>query len=92
MFVFIEGLPPAVLAMEARGEVTHEDYRDTLIPNAEAMMARGRSRCSMSSGRIFTAFELRRCRRPLCSGSSIGMILLHIRRVTDHDGVKTPCQ
>ena len=40
MFVFIEGLPPDVLAIEARGEVTHHDYRNTLIPNAEEMTRR----------------------------------------------------
>ena len=37
MFTFIEGLPSDVLAIEARGEVTHDDYRNTLIPKAEAM-------------------------------------------------------
>ena len=30
MFKLIEGLPPNVLAVEATGKVTHEDYRDIL--------------------------------------------------------------
>ena len=41
MFKFIEGLPDDVLAVEAIGKVTHEDYRDRLIPRAEAMMGHG---------------------------------------------------
>ena len=41
MFRFIEGMPPDVLAIEAVGEVTHEDYRTILIPKAEAMMVKG---------------------------------------------------
>lgn len=41
MFRFIEGLPPDVLGIEAEGKITHEDYRDRLIPKAEAMMAKG---------------------------------------------------
>ena len=30
MFKLIEGLPPDVLAIEASGQVTYEDYRDML--------------------------------------------------------------
>ena len=41
MLKIIESLPPDVMAIEASGKVTHEDYRDTLIPRAEAMMANG---------------------------------------------------
>jgi hypothetical protein len=41
MFKFMRGLPADVMAVEARGKITHEDYRDTLIPRAEATMAKG---------------------------------------------------
>jgi hypothetical protein len=41
MFTFIDGLPPNVMAVEASGTVTHEDYRDIIIPKAEEMMAKG---------------------------------------------------
>jgi hypothetical protein len=41
MFKFIDGLPRDVMAIEAAGKVTHEDYRNTLIAKAELMMARG---------------------------------------------------
>ena len=58
MFKFIEGLPPDVMAIEAAGKVTHEDYRDTLIPKAEAMMAKGPIRMLYVIGKEFTGFEL----------------------------------
>jgi hypothetical protein len=32
MLKFIDGLPKDVLAIEATGKVTHEDYKSTLIP------------------------------------------------------------
>ena len=37
MFRLIEGLRRDVLGIEASGAGTREDYRDTLIPRAEAM-------------------------------------------------------
>jgi hypothetical protein len=40
MFTFLEGLPADVLAIEASGPITHEDYQ-RLIPRAEAMMGKG---------------------------------------------------
>jgi hypothetical protein len=58
MFKIIEGLPPDVLAIEASGKVTHEDYRNTLIPKAEAMMAKGPVRMLYVIGKDFTGFEL----------------------------------
>jgi hypothetical protein len=44
MFKLIEGLPSDVLAIEAIGTVTHDDYRDILIPKAESMLANGQSK------------------------------------------------
>src|ERR1700751_3435872 len=41
MYRFIEGLPPDVLGIEAEGKITHEAYRDLLIPKVEAMRASG---------------------------------------------------
>jgi hypothetical protein len=58
MFKFIDGLPQNVLAIEATGTVTHQDYHDTLIPKAEAMMAKGPIRMLYVIGREFTGFEL----------------------------------
>ena len=53
MFKFIEGLPPDVMAIEASGKVTHEDYRNALIPKAEAMMAKGPVRMLYVIGKGF---------------------------------------
>jgi hypothetical protein len=47
VLTLIEDLPPMVLGVEASGKVTHEDYLNILIPNAEAKMAED-----------FTGFEL----------------------------------
>lgn len=58
MFKFIEGLSPDVLAIEAIGEVTDEDYRKTLIPKAEAMMAKGPVKILYVIGKDFTGFRL----------------------------------
>ncbi len=58
MFRLIEGLPPDVLAVEAVGEVTHEDYRGILIPKAEAMMAKGPIKVIYVVGAEFKAFDL----------------------------------
>ena len=58
MLKLIEGLPPDVLAIEAVGKVTHEDYRGMLIPKAEAMMAKGPIKMLYVVGKEFTGFEL----------------------------------
>jgi hypothetical protein len=57
MFKLIEGLPPDVLAIEASGQVTYQDYRDTLTPKAEAMMTNGPIRMLYVIGEDFTGFE-----------------------------------
>ena len=58
MFKFIEGLPSDVLAIEAIGTVTSEDYRHTLVPAAEAMIAKGPIRMLYVIGKEFKGFEL----------------------------------
>ena len=58
MFRFIDGMPPNVLAIEATGKVTHEDYHNTLIPRVEAMLAKGPIRMLYIIGKEFTGFEL----------------------------------
>jgi len=58
MFKLIEGLPPDVLAIEAIGTVTHDDYRNVLIPKAEAMMAKGPIRMLYVVGKQLAGFEL----------------------------------
>ncbi len=51
-------MPADVLAVEATGKVTHEDYRDRLIPKAEAMMGHGPIRLLYVIGPAFSGFEL----------------------------------
>jgi hypothetical protein len=58
MFTFIEGLPGNVMAVEASGKVTHQDYRDTIIPRAEAMLAKGPIKLLYVIGPEFKSFEL----------------------------------
>jgi hypothetical protein len=58
MFRFIEGMPPDVLAIEAVGEVTHEDYRTILIPKAEAMMVKGPIKMIYVIGKEFSGYNL----------------------------------
>ena len=58
MFKIIEGLPQDVLAIEASGKVTHDDYRNTLIPKAEAMIAKGPIKMLYVIGKDFAGFEL----------------------------------
>ena len=54
MLKFIDGLPQHVMAIEPTGRVTHEDYRRTLIPKAEAMMAKRPIRMLYVIGKEFT--------------------------------------
>ena len=54
----IDGLPPTVLGVEASGKVTHEDYMNILIPNAEAMLAKGPIRMLYVIGDDFIGYEL----------------------------------
>jgi hypothetical protein len=58
MFEFIEGLPSDVLGIEAVGTVTGEDYRHSLVPAAEAIIAKGPIRMLYVTGKDFKRFEL----------------------------------
>ncbi len=58
MLRLIEDLPPRVLGVEASGKVTHEDYLNILIPNADAMMTEGPIKMLYVIGEDFNGFEL----------------------------------
>jgi hypothetical protein len=90
MFKSVEGLPADVLAIEASGQITHRDYRDTLIPLAEGLMANGPIKMLYVIGTDFTGFDL----GALWDDSAFGLTHWHdfsqIAVVTDHawmDGV-----
>ena len=84
MFKEIGGLPANVLAVEATGEVSHKDYRDWLIPRAEAMMGSGPVRMLYVIGPGFTGFDL----RAMADDAGFGLRHLHdfnqIAVVSDH--------
>ena len=87
MFEFIEGLPPDVMAIQASGKVTHEDYRNTLIPKAEAMIATGPIRMLYVIGRDFKGFELEALWDDGVFGIRHWHDFSHIAVVTDHTWV-----
>jgi SpoIIAA-like len=80
----IENLPPTVLGVEASGKVTHEDYRNVLIPNAEAMLAKGPIKMLYVIGDDFTGYEI----EALWDDGAFGVKHWHdfrqIAVVTDH--------
>lgn len=84
MFKLIEGLPADVLAIEAGGQITHHDYRDTLIPMASDLMAKGPVKMLYVIGAGFTGFDL----EALWDDSAFGVAHWHdfskIALVTDH--------
>ena len=84
MFKSIEDLPADVLAIEASGQITHQDYRDTLIPMAEVLIAKGPIRMLYVIGPDFTGFDL----EALWDDGAIGFKHWHdfrqIAVVTDH--------
>ncbi len=84
MFKFIDGLPANVLAIEAAERVTGEDYRNTLVPAAEAMIAKGPLRMLYVIGEDFDGFEV----GALWDDSAFGFGHMHdfgrIAVVTDH--------
>jgi hypothetical protein len=84
MFRVIEGLPPDVMAIEASGKVTHEDYRNTLIPKAEAIMSKGPIKMLYVIGRDFTGFELEALWDDSVFGIRHWHDFSHIAVVTDH--------
>lgn len=58
MFKPIQGLPPGVLAIEAIGKVTHQDYQEVLIPAAEALLAKGPISVLFVAGPDFAGYDL----------------------------------
>ena len=84
MFKLLEGMSADVLAIEATGQVTHEDYKGMLIPTAEAMMAKGPVRMLFVIGKEFTGFELEAMWDDGAFGLKHWRDFSHIAVVTDH--------
>ena len=88
MFKLIEGLPSDVLAIEATGKVSHEDYHNTLIPKAEAMMTKGPIKMLYVIGKEFTGFELEALADDTVFGLKHWHDFSHIAVVTDQAWVR----
>jgi SpoIIAA-like len=58
MFRAIEGLPAGVLGLEAHGRVTHQDYKDVLVPRLAEAAARGPVDMIYAIGEDFEGFDL----------------------------------
>jgi hypothetical protein len=54
----IEGLPPDVLGLEAVGKITHGDYHDILIPEAETLLKQGPLKMLYVIGSDFSFYEM----------------------------------
>jgi hypothetical protein len=62
MMMLIDGLPPQVLGVKASGRVTHSEYREVLVPRAEAMIASGPIGLLYVIGKDFAGYENRALR------------------------------
>lgn len=62
MMTLIDGLPRQVLGVRASGRVTHADYRDVLVPHAEAIIANGPINLLYVIGKDFAGYEIRALR------------------------------
>jgi hypothetical protein len=88
MFKFIEGMPPGVVAIEAIGEVTHEDYRDTLVPRAKTMVGNGPIKMIYVIGKDFKRFKLEALWDDSMFGIKYGHDFSYVAVVTDHEWLR----
>jgi hypothetical protein len=89
MYSFIEGLPDDVLGIEAAGKITHEDYRDRLIPKAEAMMTKGPVKALVVMRNDLPDYSLGALWDDQLFGLRHWRDVSHIALVTDHAWMKT---
>lgn len=80
----IDGLPVDVLGIEASGKVTHNEYRDVLIPRAEAMIAKGPIKLMYVIGDDVTGFELEALWDDGVFGATHRRDVSRVAFVTDH--------
>ena len=77
-------MPADVLAIEASGQITHQDYRNTLIPTAEGLIAKGAVKMLYVIGPDFTGFDLEALWDDSAFGLSHWRDFSRIALVTDH--------
>ncbi len=91
MFTFLMGLAPDVLAIEAAGKITREDYREQLIPRAEALMARGPIKALCVIKNKITDYSLTALWDDQRFGRKHWRDLSHLAIVTDRAWIKAAC-
>ncbi len=89
MYSFIEGLPPDVLGVLAEGKVTHADYRDRLIPKAEAMMRNGPIKVLAVVRNGLADYSVEAMWDDQTFGFRHWWDVSHMALVTDHAGMRT---
>jgi hypothetical protein len=89
MYRFIEGLPPDVLGIEADGKITHEDYRDRLIPKFEAMRTEGPIKAVMVMRSDLSDFSIEALWDDQIFGFSHWRDFKRLALVTDHTWMRT---
>jgi hypothetical protein len=89
MFNFIDDLPSDVLGVEVVGKITHEDYRDRLIPKAEAMMALGPIKLLFLVRSDMADIEFEALWDEQKFELAHGNAISHIAVVTDHGWMRT---
>jgi hypothetical protein len=88
MIKIIPGLPAGMLGVEVEGKVTHEDYRDVLIPAAEKMLAQGPVAMLYVAGAGFTGYELSAMWDDAAFGLRHWRDFTHVAMVTDNAWIK----
>jgi hypothetical protein len=90
MFNFMEGLPEDVLAVEASGKLTHEDYQAHLIPKADELIQKyGKIKLLYFIGDDFDGFELSALWDDTAYGLRHWSDVTHIALVTDQSWMQS---
>jgi hypothetical protein len=90
MFKFIDDITDDVLAIETIGKVSHEDYKDKLIPAADKIIKEyGKLKALYVIGDDFDGFELGALWDDTMFGVQHWSDVSHIAIVTDHQWVQS---
>lgn len=89
MISFIEDMPDDVVAFELRGIITHDDYRDVIVPAMEAKLARYPTiRCLCVAGESYEGYELAAMWDETKFGLKNWFAFSKVAVVTDHDWLR----
>lgn len=88
MMKLLENMPAGVLGVEGSGTVTHEDYRDVLIPAAEKLLQKGSVKMLYVLGADFKGYALGALWDDTAFGLRNWKQFSHIAFVSDHEWLK----